>query len=78
MLEKGENKEYLPMEGLKAFREATLSLLLGDGNPAVKAVCTPTSHPSINTAPYFQGVYAGTHACLPYSQPESLRSSPPV
>ena len=29
MLEKGENKEYLPIEGLPAFRKATLSLLLG-------------------------------------------------
>ncbi len=36
MLEKGENKEYLPIEGLAAFREATLNLLLGDKNPAVK------------------------------------------
>lgn len=39
MLEKNENKEYLPMEGLLAFRKATLNLLLGDDNPAVKAVC---------------------------------------
>ena len=38
MLEKGENKEYLPIEGLAAFREATLNLLLGDKNPAVKEV----------------------------------------
>lgn len=38
MLEKGENKEYLPMEGLLAFRQATLNLLLGEGNPAVKEV----------------------------------------
>ena len=38
MLEKNENKEYLPIEGLAAFREATLNLLLGDQNPAVKEV----------------------------------------
>ena len=41
MLEKGENKEYLPIEGLAAFREATLNLLLGDKNPAVKEARAP-------------------------------------
>ena len=42
MLEKGENKEYLPMDGLPAFREATLALLLGGDNPAVKSARTAT------------------------------------
>ncbi|GAB4817943.1 hypothetical protein N2152v2_004989 [Parachlorella kessleri] len=36
MLRKKENKEYLPIEGLAAFRQATVDLLLGSGNPAVK------------------------------------------
>lgn len=36
MLEKGENKEYLPIDGLPAFKAATANLLLGADNPAVK------------------------------------------
>lgn len=36
MLEKGDNKEYLPIEGLAAFNKATVELLLGAGNPAIK------------------------------------------
>jgi len=36
MMEKGENKEYLPMDGLPAFRKATLDLLLGADHPAIK------------------------------------------
>ena len=35
MIEKEENKEYLPMQGLDSFRKATVDLLLGAGNPAV-------------------------------------------
>uniref|UniRef100_A0A7S0RL76 aspartate transaminase n=1 Tax=Pyramimonas obovata TaxID=1411642 RepID=A0A7S0RL76_9CHLO len=35
MMEKGENKEYLPMSGLPAFRKATLDLLLGAEHPAI-------------------------------------------
>ena len=35
MLEKGENKEYLPIQGLAAFNEATVQLLLGEGAPAI-------------------------------------------
>ncbi|CAG9465873.1 unnamed protein product [Pedinophyceae sp. YPF-701] len=35
MLDKGENKEYLPIEGLATFRAATLELLLGASHPAV-------------------------------------------
>jgi len=31
----GGNKEYLPIEGLPAFRAATVKLLLGEGHPAV-------------------------------------------
>eukprot|EP00892_Ulva_mutabilis_P012093 jgi/Ulvmu1/9256/UM050_0005.1 len=34
MIEKGENKEYLPIQGLDAFRKATVELLLGN-SPAV-------------------------------------------
>ena len=33
MLDKGENKEYLPIQGLAAFNEATTNLLLGEGSP---------------------------------------------
>jgi len=33
---KGENKEYLPIEGLDAFRKATVDLLLGASHPAIK------------------------------------------
>eukprot|EP00271_Cylindrocystis_brebissonii_P009766 TRINITY_DN24_c0_g1_i2.p1 TRINITY_DN24_c0_g1~~TRINITY_DN24_c0_g1_i2.p1 ORF type:complete len:414 (-),score=103.87 TRINITY_DN24_c0_g1_i2:1053-2294(-) len=36
MLEKGENKEYLPIEGLAAFNKATVELLLGNDNPVIK------------------------------------------
>ncbi len=38
MLRKKENKEYLPIEGLASFRQATVDLLLGAGNPAIKEV----------------------------------------
>ncbi|KAJ7958542.1 Aspartate aminotransferase [Quillaja saponaria] len=36
MLERGENKEYLPIEGLAAFNRATAELLLGADNPVLK------------------------------------------
>ncbi|KAK8463393.1 hypothetical protein SEVIR_1G359000v4 [Setaria viridis] len=36
MLEKGEYKEYLPIEGLAAFNKATAELLLGADNPVIK------------------------------------------
>ncbi|KAF8072598.1 Aspartate aminotransferase P2 [Scenedesmus sp. PABB004] len=36
MLAAGYNKEYLPIEGLDAFRTATAQLLLGGDSPAVK------------------------------------------
>eukprot|EP00271_Cylindrocystis_brebissonii_P009765 TRINITY_DN24_c0_g1_i1.p1 TRINITY_DN24_c0_g1~~TRINITY_DN24_c0_g1_i1.p1 ORF type:complete len:521 (-),score=112.77 TRINITY_DN24_c0_g1_i1:503-1945(-) len=36
MLEKSENKEYLPIEGLAAFNLATAELLLGADNAAIK------------------------------------------
>eukprot|EP00850_Spirogloea_muscicola_P021572 SM000254S08798 [mRNA] locus=s254:11615:15280:- [translate_table: standard] len=35
MLEKEENKEYLPIEGLPAFNKATVELLLGQDNPVI-------------------------------------------
>lgn len=35
MLEKGDNKEYLPIEGLAAFNKATVELLLGADNPII-------------------------------------------
>eukprot|EP00850_Spirogloea_muscicola_P011761 SM000074S21671 [mRNA] locus=s74:265135:268838:- [translate_table: standard] len=35
MLEKEENKEYLPIEGLPAFNKATVELLLGKDNPVI-------------------------------------------
>lgn len=38
MLEKAENKEYLSIDGLPAFKEATVNLLLGEGNSAVQEV----------------------------------------
>lgn len=36
MLEKGYNKEYLPIEGLAAFNKATAEVLLGADNPVIK------------------------------------------
>ncbi|KAI8473711.1 MAG: aspartate aminotransferase [Monoraphidium minutum] len=36
ILDKGYNKEYLPIEGLDTFRAATVDLLLGAGHPAIK------------------------------------------
>ncbi|KAM0900738.1 hypothetical protein ACQ4PT_020441 [Festuca glaucescens] len=36
MLEKGEFKEYLPIEGLAAFNKATADLLLGPDNLVIK------------------------------------------
>jgi len=36
MLEKGKNKEYLPIKGLTAFTKATAELLLGADNPVIK------------------------------------------
>ncbi|WZZ24181.1 hypothetical protein YC2023_007582 [Brassica napus] len=36
MLERGDNKEYLPIEGLAAFNKATAELLFGAGHPVVK------------------------------------------
>lgn len=36
MLAAGYNKEYLPIEGLDAFRTATVQLLLGSGSRAVQ------------------------------------------
>ena len=33
-----ENKEYLAIEGLDAFRKATVDLLLGASHPAIKEV----------------------------------------
>ncbi|KAI3822378.1 hypothetical protein L1987_09967 [Smallanthus sonchifolius] len=35
MLERGENKEYLPIEGLAAFNKATTELLFGADNPVL-------------------------------------------
>ncbi|KAF8110884.1 hypothetical protein N665_0078s0075 [Sinapis alba] len=36
MLERGDNKEYLPIEGLAAFNKATAELLFGAGHPVIK------------------------------------------
>ncbi|KAJ6745384.1 ASPARTATE AMINOTRANSFERASE CYTOPLASMIC [Salix koriyanagi] len=36
MLERGENKEYLAIEGLAAFNKATAELLFGADNPVIK------------------------------------------
>ena len=57
MIEKDENKEYLPMQGLDSFRKATVDLLLGADNPAIKEVrpqgahAHPCGHASLRTAP---------------------------
>lgn len=42
MLAKGENKEYLPIDGLASFKKATVDLLLGADSPAIAEgrVCT--------------------------------------
>lgn len=45
MLDKGENKEYLPIQGLDAFRKATVDLLLGADSAASKEVRTNTKKP---------------------------------
>ncbi|KAL5558192.1 hypothetical protein UlMin_034403 [Ulmus minor] len=36
MIERGENKEYLPIEGLAAFNKATAELLFGADSPIIK------------------------------------------
>ncbi|KAE8658234.1 Aspartate aminotransferase [Hibiscus syriacus] len=36
LLEKGENREYLPIEGLAAFNKVTAELLFGADNPVIK------------------------------------------
>ncbi|XP_055820191.1 aspartate aminotransferase, chloroplastic [Solanum dulcamara] len=36
MLERGENKEYLPIEGLAAFNKVTAELLFGKDNPVLQ------------------------------------------
>ncbi|GAV82193.1 Aminotran_1_2 domain-containing protein [Cephalotus follicularis] len=36
MLERGENKEYLPIEGLAAFNKVTAELLFGTDNPVIQ------------------------------------------
>ncbi|VVB10732.1 unnamed protein product [Arabis nemorensis] len=36
MLERGDNKEYLPIEGLAAFNKATAELLFGANHPIIK------------------------------------------
>ncbi|XP_065639050.1 aspartate aminotransferase, chloroplastic isoform X1 [Quercus suber] len=36
MVERGENKEYLPIEGLAAFNKVTAELLFGASNPVIK------------------------------------------
>ncbi|KAA8521630.1 hypothetical protein F0562_012303 [Nyssa sinensis] len=36
MLERGENKEYLPIEGLAAFNKVTAELLFGADNPLIQ------------------------------------------
>ena len=41
MLEANENKEYLPIDGLPAFKKATVQLLLGSSHPAIKDVSLP-------------------------------------
>lgn len=38
IVKSGQNKEYLPIEGLDTFRKATVDLLLGSGHPAIKEV----------------------------------------
>ena len=38
MLAAGENKEYLPIDGLPAFKKATANLLFGEDNPVLKEV----------------------------------------
>ena len=38
LIEKEENKEYLPIQGLAAFCKATAQLLLGSSHPAIKEV----------------------------------------
>ncbi len=41
MLEKEENKEYLPIEGLADFRKATMDLMLGPNSKAAQEVRRP-------------------------------------
>ncbi|KMT19044.1 hypothetical protein BVRB_2g031370 [Beta vulgaris subsp. vulgaris] len=46
MLEREENKECLPIEGLAAFNKVTAELLFGADNPVLKEqrVCTLRSN----------------------------------
>ena len=49
MLEANENKEYLPIDGLPAFKKATVQLLLGSSHPAIQDVSLPVSPAFIRT-----------------------------
>ena len=55
MLEANENKEYLPIDGLPAFKKATVQLLLGSSHPAIKDVSLPAS-PALMGLPGIAGV----------------------
>lgn len=43
MLDRDDNKEYLPIEGLPEFRKATMDLMLGPDSKAAKEVPIPTT-----------------------------------
>lgn len=44
MLERGDNKEYLPIEGLAEFRKATIDLMLGPNSKAAQEVSRRQLH----------------------------------
>lgn len=50
MLAAGYNKEYLPIEGLDAFRKATVDLLLGSSHPAINEVSSQQSLTGVRPA----------------------------
>ncbi len=44
MLERRDNKEYLPIEGLAEFRKATIDLMLGPNSKAAQEVSRQQPH----------------------------------
>lgn len=49
MLERGDNKEYLPIEGLAEFRKATIDLMLGPNSKAAQEVSRQQPHGGRNS-----------------------------
>ncbi|RWR91085.1 Aspartate aminotransferase, chloroplastic [Cinnamomum micranthum f. kanehirae] len=71
LLEKGENKEYPPVEGLTAFNKITAELLLGTDHPVIQqekvaTVQSLSGSGAIRLASAFiQGYFPDAHAMIP-------------